>query len=127
MSGWFPRGEEAMFFRYCVEGRLMIQRCQVCRTHVFPPRSVCPHCHAGTPDWVEALGTGEVHTYSVEMRPAQGDQPYVLAIVDLDEGVRLLTRLDCPPEDAFVGQRVGVTFQELEGQVVPIFQPVALP
>lgn len=81
-------------------GRLLIQRCQACRAHQFYPRRHCIRCFAPDPDWVEARGTGRLHTFSVLHRSANpefaGDCPYVLGIVELDEGVRVTARIDVP-------------------------------
>jgi uncharacterized protein len=79
------------------DGRLLVQRCGRCGTHQFYPRRHCAACLAPEPDWVEATGRGRLHTFSVVRRSANpefaGDCPYVFAIVELEEGVRLATRI----------------------------------
>jgi len=98
------------------EGRLLIQHCSACERYQWYPRAHCVACGAAEPAWVQAKGTGRLHTFSVlEKTPNpefQGDLPYVLAIVALDEGVRVaanivgieLYRLRCelPVEVTFV-------------------------
>ena len=83
-------------------GRLLIQRCRVCGAHQFYPRRHCTGCFAADPEWIEARGTGRLHTFSVLHRSANpefaGDCPYVLGVVELDEGVRLTARIDVPIE-----------------------------
>jgi uncharacterized OB-fold protein len=75
------------------DGRLLIQRCSACERHQWYPRAHCVVCGAADPDWVQAKGTGRLHTFTVLQKTPnpefQGDLPYVLAIVELDEGVRV--------------------------------------
>ncbi len=78
------------------EGRLDIQRCAACGRHVFYPRAVCPHCGAAHLEWVTASGRGVVYAFTVVHRapPAFAEEaPYVVALVDLEEGARMMTRL----------------------------------
>jgi uncharacterized OB-fold protein len=75
------------------DGRLLIQRCSSCERHQWYPRAHCVVCGAADPEWVVAKGTGRLHTFTVLQKTPnpefQGDLPYVLAIVELDEGVRV--------------------------------------
>jgi len=122
------RGEEQRYFDYCQQGRLMIQRCPHCALHVFYPRAICPHCTRGDLEWVEAEGRGLVFTYAVHHRfpPGfEGAAPYVVAIVELAEGVRMMTRIMAAPEDVSVGMEVRVAFAAAaEDFQVPVFLPV---
>ena len=124
------RGEEQRYFDYCQQGRLMIQRCPQCALHVFYPRAICPHCTGGDLEWVEAQGRGLVFTYAVHHRfpPGfEGAGPYVVAIVELAEGVRMMTRIMAAPEDVSVGMEVQVAFAAAaEDFQVPVFLPVEL-
>ncbi|MGO9823244.1 MAG: Zn-ribbon domain-containing OB-fold protein [Solirubrobacteraceae bacterium] len=85
-------------------GELLIQRCGRCGAHQFYPRRHCVACMAADPQWVQACGRGRLHTYSVVHRatnPEFGDDcPYVFAIVELDEGPRISTRIVDAPLDA---------------------------
>lgn len=119
--------ESRPFWDAARERRLAIQRCGACSTYVFPPRALCPHCHDATPEWVDASGTGSVYSYTVARRPAgpsfADKVPYVVAIVELDEGVRMLSNLVGVELDALrVGQRVRVTFEESGDVTLPIFE-----
>lgn len=86
------------------EGRLLVQRCDACGEHQWYPREHCVHCGGGQPSWVEAAGTGRIHTYSVLHKTPNpefaGDLPYVLGIVELDEGVRVSANLVGIEDDA---------------------------
>jgi uncharacterized OB-fold protein len=108
--------------------RLAIQRCGACSEYVFPPRALCPHCHEAAPEWVDASGTGSVYSYTVARRPAGASfadkVPYVIAIVELDEGVRMLSNVvGVGVEAVHVGQRVRVTFEESGEVTLPVFEP----
>jgi uncharacterized OB-fold protein len=110
------------------EGRLVLQRCTACGRHVFYARALCPHCHRGPLEWVDASGGGEVYSFTVARRSASPAfahlVPYVVALIDLDEGVRMLATLRVDdPEQARVGQRVRVAFEELGEVTLPVFEP----
>lgn len=123
------RGEEAPFYEAADDGRLVVQRCPSCEQIVFYPRTVCPHCHLGTPEWIDASGRGHVYSFSVLHRAGspgfEANIPYVVALVDLEEGVRMLANLvHVPPEDVEIGMPVSVTFERrAEDFVVPQFEP----
>lgn len=121
------RGEEEVWFAFCRDERLMIQRCSVCHEAIFYPRSVCPHCLATKPDWVEATGRGTVFTFTVQHRAGPGlsdAEPFVLAVIELEEGVPLMSRVLCPPSRAHIGMPVRVSFATVgDGPVVPVFVP----
>ena len=92
-------GEEATWFEFCRERRLMIQRCAECGEHQFPPRSVCSGCLGASPEWVESTGRGTVFTHTTQHREApgfEGQAPYTIALVELAEGPRILTRIVGP-------------------------------
>ncbi|MBX6352530.1 MAG: Zn-ribbon domain-containing OB-fold protein [Thermoflavifilum sp.] len=114
------------FWEGCREGVLRIQRCASCGRHVFYPRLLCPHCFSDQLSWVEASGAGRIHTYTVVHRafgPFQADVPYVVALVDLDEGVRMMTRILGDRSSVRIGARVRVEFVEAdEGLVLPYFR-----
>jgi uncharacterized OB-fold protein len=113
------------FWEGVAEGVLRLQRCRACDRHVFYPRAVCPFCMASDLEWVEASGAGRVHSFTVVHRapPDYRDEvPYVVALVDLDEGVRMMTRLvDVEPAAVGVGMPVEVT---MRGEPrLPYFRP----
>jgi uncharacterized OB-fold protein len=83
--------------------QLRIQRCRDCRKYIFYPRALCPFCLSEHLEWRVASGRGKVYSYTVvrrAMHPAfREDVPYVLAIVELDEGPRLTTNIIGVPAD----------------------------
>ncbi len=110
-----------------VAGRRLIHpRCEECRTAFFPPHLACPHCRATEWVWAESSGRGEVYSFTVVHRAPQPgfDPPYVIAVVDLDEGFEFMTNIvDQAPRDVRIGQRVRVVWQEAGGAVLPVFAP----
>ncbi|MGH9229070.1 MAG: Zn-ribbon domain-containing OB-fold protein, partial [Acidimicrobiales bacterium] len=108
-----PPGSEASepFWEATRAGRLVLPWCTACERPVWFPREVCPGCLGSAIEWREATGRGVVHACTVEHRPRQPvlDPPYVVALVELDEGVRLMTNVvGCPPDRVAVGDRVRV-------------------
>ena len=95
-------------------GTLLIQRCRGCGRHQFYPRGHCAACFAPDPDWVPASGRGRVHTYTVVERTPNAefaaDCPYVLAIIELDEGPRLTARITGETDGLRCDARVSAVF-----------------
>ena len=120
--------DSAPFWAALREGRLQLQRCGGCGRYVFYPRALCPHCHSSDLEWVPVAGTGTIYSYTVARRPAgpafAADVPYVLVLVDLDEGVRMLTRLLTADVDSVrIGARVVVDFEVVTDEVtLPAFR-----
>ena len=96
-------------------GQLLIQWCPRCRHYQWYPRPHCAACLAAPPDWVEASGGGTLHSYTVVHRTPNaqfaGRTPYVYALVDLDEGVRITTALvEIGDRGLQCGARVRIVF-----------------
>ena len=110
---WLPSGPEKQFFDRLAAGRFEIQRCAGCARHVFYPRVLCPHCGGGKLDWVAASGRGTVYSTTVVRRkPADGGD-YNVCLVDLAEGVRLMSRVaGMPPADVKIGMAVQARIAE---------------
>lgn len=106
-------------------GRFVIQRCQGCRRHVFYPRAICPHCAHSELEWLQPKGTGRVYSTTIVRRPADKGGPYNVALVDLDEDVRLMSRVDgLAPEAVKIGLRVRVAIADIKGVPAPVFHPI---
>lgn len=126
------RGEERQYFDDLREHKLPLYRCRTCETLQAYPFARCTTCHAPgcTREW--ASGMGHVYSFTEVHRagsPAFSDRvPYVIALVDLDEGVRALAdlRLGTYAHATHIGGRVRVRFEELaNGAVLPWFEGVA--
>ena len=112
------------------EHRLLIQRCAACGTLRHPPRPMCPHCRALEWDTFEASGRGTVFSFVIPHHPPLPgfEEPYVVALVDLEEGTRLVTNVvGVAPEAVTVGMKVCVQYGDFDGGIVlPLFAPEAL-
>ena len=121
--------ESRPYWEACGRHELVLQRCGQCGTLRVRPRALCPDCLSDDTRFVVASGRGSVHTYTVtHQNQAPGFRqalPYVLAYVDLDEGVRMLTNLvDCDPEAVRIGMPVVVDFADRDGGIaIPRFRP----
>ena len=104
--------------------QLLIQRCSSCGSHQFYPRPFCISCQSDGVQWVPAAGTGTVYTRTtvkVEIAPDL-KPPYVVAVVELDEGPRLTTNLTDP--GLRIGDRVRVSWRDREDvPPFPVFGP----
>ncbi|KCZ58698.1 Zn-ribbon domain-containing OB-fold protein [Hyphomonas chukchiensis] len=108
--------------------KLILKRCLACSRHHFYPRILCPHCHSCELKWSEASGLGTIYSFTIARRGAgpafSADAPYAVAIVELDEGVRMMTNIVIENVDILaIGQRVGVIFEHVtEDVTLPKFK-----
>jgi len=118
------------------EGKLMIPRCEACGKAFLYPRVLCPHCASRDVVWVQASGRGRLHTFAIAHqilnKAFRVKPPVILAMVELEEGPRLLTNLvgvEPDPEAIRCDMPVEVVFERLTDQVtLPMFRPaVAAP
>lgn len=116
--------ENAPYWDACNERRLLLKRCRACGEVHFHPRAHCPFCFSAETEWVEASGKGSIYSFTVMRRAAV---PYVLAYVELEEGVSMMTHIvDADPDVLEIGRPVGLDFRAAEGgQLVPVFVPTA--
>jgi uncharacterized OB-fold protein len=107
---------------------LKIQRCGACNKYVYYPRDRCPHCFADQLGWERVSGRGKVYSYTIVRRASArsfADGPYVLAIVQLEEGPRLTTNIVGPPEKVRVEMPVEVFFDDVTPEHTLVkFKPV---
>lgn len=119
------------FWEAAAAHRLVVQQCQACGQRQFYPRAFCRHCLADDLAWQACCGLGRIYTFTINHRAANAhmaDQlPYAVAIVALDEGVRMMTNLvDSPLDRVQIGARVAVRWLDTPGQpTLPQFQVVA--
>ncbi|MDZ7675821.1 MAG: Zn-ribbon domain-containing OB-fold protein [Acidimicrobiales bacterium] len=111
------------------EHKLLIQRCADCGELRHPPRPMCPSCSSLAWDTVEASGRGTVHSFVMPQHPQDPfvEHPYIVALVDLEEGPRLVSNLrEINFEDASIGMPVEVFFETFDGELVlHQFRPAA--
>ncbi|OIJ68253.1 Zn-ribbon domain-containing OB-fold protein [Streptomyces mangrovisoli] len=104
-------------------GELRFQHCGDCQNAVFYPRVLCPHCGSEPLEWRTSSGLGTV--YATTVLHKRGTDPYNVALVDLDEGFRMMSRVEgVAPEDVEIGSRVGLAVIEEEGAPLAVFRPL---
>lgn len=107
------------------QGQFLIQRCQGCGRHVYFPRVLCPHCGHGELNLVPPAGTGTVHAVTTVARKADAGGDYNVSLIELDEGVRLMARVEgLAPRQVQPGQRVRARVAQVGGQGVVVFDPL---
>jgi len=116
------------FWQAARQGKLVVQRCATCGTHQFFPRPFCLDCMSTDIEWVQTKGEGSIYTYTINRRGSNSfmnDQvPYVVAMVTLKEGVRLMGNIiDSPIDQVRIGARVRVVFEKIDDEIsLPQFQ-----
>jgi uncharacterized OB-fold protein len=110
-------GPEAQFKAYLAEGRFMIQRSRSTRRHVFYPRVAVPGSGETDLEWVPASGDGTLYAITVN-RTREGN--YNIALVDLAEGPRLMSRID-GVDTAPIGARVKARIASIDGEPAIVF------
>ena len=130
-----PQPESDFYWEKAKQHQLWLRQCNACGRAYFYPRDICPNCFSRDTTWVQSAGRGTLHAFAVVHRgptPAfRDDVPYVAAIVELEEGVRLPTNLvDVEPDPARiqVGMAVEVVFDDItEAISLPKFRPSGSP
>ena len=122
---------DAAFWRNCQDGQLRFQVCTSCELWRFLPRYMCARCSSPDFDWRASSGRGRLYSWTVThqaLHPAfAADTPYTVALVELDEGVRMATRLlECDRDTLRLDMPVELIFQEVgEDFRLPCFRPAA--
>lgn len=118
------------FWGACREHRLVIASCEDCGQRFLPFGPCCPRCWSARLGSVNACGEGTVETCAIYRRSYDEalPAPYVVAVIALREGPRLLSNVvGCAPEAVSIGMEVRVVFESASGLVLPRFEPAALP
>ena len=113
--------DTAFFWNGLREHKLLIQRCRGCGALRNPPQAMCPKCRSLDWDAIESSGRGTVYSYVMPHQPRFPffDYPYLVALVALDEGVRIVSNLcDIEPADVTVGTPVEVCYQTFDNDLV---------
>lgn len=124
-------GDSRVYWEGIARGELRIQRCDACHRYVFYPRSICPHCFSDQLSWIMASGEGTIYSYTVVHQAFgafAGDAPFIIAIVELAEGVRMMARIvDGPREGVTIGAPVRVTFETVaDAMTLPYFRLIEI-
>ncbi len=120
-------GDTEFFWSGVKAHQLLIQRCTGCGRFRHPPRPMCPNCNSLEWEAVEASGNGTVYSFVLPRHPEFPfmEYPYVVALVELQEGTRIVTNIvGAPPGEVSIGMPVVVTFEHFDdGLVLPQFTP----
>ena len=122
-----PTVDSAPFWEGCTQGKLLLQACDACEGMIYYPRRACPHCGASSLRWAQASGRGRVFSFSEVHVSFYGPEwnselPYTLALIDLEEGPRMLSRMMGDTSEIRIGDSVQVVFVDVENQKLPFFQ-----
>ena len=121
--------ESRPFWEGCRQGKLLLQYCTQCQQYQFYPRLYCMHCNSNALSWVEAGGRGVIYSYTIIHQNKSPefihDTPYNVAIVQLEEGPRLMSNIvDIVPTELRVGLPVTVVFDQVTESIsLPRFRP----
>ena len=117
-------GANHIFQQALARGEFLIQQCNGCDRHQFYPRSVCKYCGSTDLKWVAASGRATVYSTSVVRQKPEDGPDYNVALVDLEEGPRMLTRVvEIAPEAVQIGMPVQGYFGEIDGEPAYVFRP----
>lgn len=125
--------ESEAYWAGCKRHEFLLQKCRTCGQYQFPHKTICSNCDSLTSDLevVKASGKGTVYTHSAVYRPLSPafgpDVPYIVVIVDLDEGPRMMSNMvGCTPDEVKIGMRVEVVFDDVTEEVtLPKFKLLA--
>jgi hypothetical protein len=123
------------FWSAAADKRLSMPRCRACQAFTFPPRPTCSECGNDAFDWVGLSGRGTVYSFTVirqvvggpAVRAFEADIPYVVALIDLDEGPRITSNVvGCPVDAVAIGMPVEAMFEQASPEIwLPKFRPRA--
>ena len=130
-----PSQETAFYWEKCRQRELWVRSCNDCSQAYFYPRDFCPNCFSRNTVWLQCSGRGTLHAFGIVVRPPHRgwmeDVPFVVAMVDLEEGCRLPTNLvqveadlNNPGERIWVGMPVEVVWEDRTDEIsLPMFKP----
>ena len=124
-----PTPESQPYWDGANKGELWIQKCVTTGKYFFPPRVYSPFTNGGETTWEKVSGRGKLWSYVINHRPAPGfedDAPYAIAVVELDEGPRMMTNIvgiENTPENLVLDMPLQVQFEARGEQQVPVWAP----
>lgn len=124
-----PNAQTQAYWDGAAQDQLRYQRCRACGHVQLIPRSLCEQCQCNELDWHESAREGVVLTFTTVHRaplPAFKEMvPYVIAIVDMDEGFRVMANaLTAARQDLAIGSRVHIGFQQVHGMALPVVEAI---
>jgi len=126
-----PNSDTEAFWKACGRHELRFRKCGACAFIRWPPSTYCPRCYSKEMEWITASGKGKIYTFAVYHRvfhPAfKDDVPYVVALVELEEGPFFLSNIvGCKPDEVSCGMPVEVIWEDVtEDFTLPKFRKVS--
>lgn len=125
--------DSAAFWAGCRNRQLLFQQCIKCNTVRYPARPFCANCQSAEFIMIESPGRGRLYSWIVVRHPVPkevyaGEVPYIVALIDMEEGVRIASNIvGCKPEDVRANMELHVEFEQVTPEVtLPKFRPVGL-
>ncbi|MGC8203201.1 Zn-ribbon domain-containing OB-fold protein [Aliiroseovarius sp. PTFE2010] len=120
-------GPDQIFQQALANQEILLPKCDDCGAFHFFPRVLCPHCHGAAISWQRASGKGRVHTTTVVRRKPERGGDYNVCMVELEEGVRMMSRVEgIAPDDVVIDMEVTAFVGEAEGAPAVLFKPVGV-
>lgn len=113
----------AQFQAMLNQGDFRIQHCSACARHIYFPREICPHCGDVNLAWVRPSGGGTVYAVTTVRRKPDAGSDYNVSLIDLDEGVRMMSRVTAACDEVRIGQRVAARVKVTDGVGLVVFDP----
>jgi uncharacterized OB-fold protein len=118
------QGPESLYLDALREGRFEIQKCTSCKSHVFRPRVLCPNCGSARLEWTEVDGRGTVYSTTTVHRKKEKGGNYNVSLIDLSEGVRMMSRVEgIDPDAVQIGMPVTVRISKTDDGNTVVFVP----
>ena len=117
------------FWDAAKRNELVLPNCRTCANVFFYPREVCPNCLSSDLEWVTVSGKGRVYSYTIIHQPVnpnfREDAPYIYAMIQLDEGPRMVSNLiDCANDAVSINMPVAAAFDSVTPDVTLVkFRP----
>jgi uncharacterized OB-fold protein len=122
-----PTPDTAPYWEGAAAGELRIQQCTSCTRYYFYPRPFCPHCGSAEVEWRVTSGRASLVSYVINHRPVPpSDEPLVIALVQLEEGPRMMTNVvgvEPDPANLPLDLPLRVTFEQRGEYAIPVFTP----
>ncbi len=117
-------GPDAMFRDGLSKGQINLQQCDDCGKSIFFPRINCPHCGGTSLTWQPTSGKGEVHTTTTVRRRPESGGDYNVCMIELSEGVRMMSRVDgIDPHDVKIGMPITTFVGDIDGAAAVLCKP----
>jgi uncharacterized protein len=122
--------ENKPFWDYMKKHEFRVQKCSSCGKLFYPPSAACLHCLSPKSEWVKLSGKAKVYSFVIIRRagmPAFAKEiPYVVAIIETEEGIRYSTNIiGCKAEEVYIDMPVEVVYEDVNAEfTLPKFKPV---